>query len=273
MNIFCNSFRINYLTVILFFFIKISLAHGQKEIIKYKYYIADNISYNKALLNAITESETKSLLSEKTLFDQNVRLKWILKEKYERRTDSDSLDFWIINTWGGIRGFKPTDKNKEKVKTFRKQLLKRKLSKDSFSTISSLSKISSFNDPDNFIIYDSRVIYSLNWLILTCENQESFKQRYYPMPSGRNKKISDFDLNTILNLFHISEYTQEKSLFVSQQQAYFDFCDFVKTAAKEVFGKNAKPYELEMLLFTLADREILEELKEKIKITTTSTTS
>ncbi|MCB0703039.1 MAG: hypothetical protein R2863_08005 [Candidatus Kapaibacterium sp.] len=29
-----------------------------------------------------TESETQSLLSEKTLFDQNVRLKWILKEKY-----------------------------------------------------------------------------------------------------------------------------------------------------------------------------------------------
>ncbi|MBD3892247.1 hypothetical protein [Olleya marilimosa] len=215
-----------------------------------------------------TESETQRLLSEKTLFDQNVRLKWILKEKYENTTNSDSLDFWIINSWGGIRGFKPNDRNKEKVKTFRKQLLKRRLSKDSFSTISSLSKISSFIDPDNFVIYDSRVIYTLNWLILTCENQETFKELYFPMPSGRNKIISDFDMNTILNLFHISEYSQEYSLFISQQQAYFDYCDFVKKATIEVFGNNSKPYELEMLLFTLADKEIFEELKEKIKITT-----
>lgn len=215
-----------------------------------------------------TDSETESLLSEKTLFDQNVRLKWILKEKYEKTTDSDSLDFWIINNWGGIRGFKPNDINKEKVKTFRKQLLKRRLSKDSFSTISSLSKISSFIDPDNFVIYDSRVIYTLNWLILTCENQDFFKEKYFPMPSGRNKIISDFDMNTILNLFHISEYSQDKTLFISQQQAYFDYCAFVKKATTEVFGNGTKPYVLEMLLFTLADKEIFEELKEKIKITT-----
>ena len=215
-----------------------------------------------------TESETQSLLSEKNLFDQNVRLKWILKEKYEKTTESNSLDFWIINNWGGIRGFKPNDRNKEKVKTFRKQLLKRRLSKDSFSTISSLSKISSFIDPDNYVIYDSRVIYTLNWLILTCENQEAFNEKYFPMPSGRNKIISDFDMNTILNLFHISEYTKEQSLFISQQQAYFDYCDFVKKATTEVFGNGTKPYLLEMLLFTLADKEIFEELKEKIKITT-----
>lgn len=217
-----------------------------------------------------TESETQSLLGEKTLFEQNVRLKWIMKKKYEQTTDPDSLDFWIINNWGGIRGFKPNSRNKEKVKTFRNQLLKRKLTKDSFSTISSLSKISSFIDPDNYVIYDSRVIYTLNWLILTCENQEAFNEKYFPMPSGRNKIISDFDMKTIVNLFHIPEYTNEQPLFISQQQAYFDYCDFVKKATTEVFGGNGKPYELEMLLFILADREIFQELKEKIKITATS---
>ncbi len=219
-----------------------------------------------------SDSETESLLSEKSLFDKNVRLKWILKEKYEKTTNSDSLDFWIINKWGGIRGFKPNDRNKKKVKTFRNQLLKRRLSLDSFSTISSLSKISSFIDPNNFVIYDSRVIYTLNWLILTCENQKIFRELYFPMPSGRNKIISDFDMNTILNLYHISEYSQENSIFVNQQQAYFDYCDFVKKATIEVFGSNSKPYELEMLLFTLADKEIFEELKEKVKITTANIT-
>lgn len=230
--------------------------------------LKERFDYSFNLFDSIFISdETQQLSNEGNPFDQNVRLKWILKEKYEKVTDSTLLDFWVINNWGRIRGFKPTDQNKEKIKTFRKQLLKHSLSKYSFSTISSLSKISSFVNPDNYVIYDSRVIYTLNWLILTCENQERFKEQYYPMPNGRNRIISDFDLNTILNLSHLSEYSQGKSLFISEQQAYFDFCEFVKNTSKEIYGENAKPYELEMLLFTLADKEIFEELKEKIKIT------
>lgn len=231
--------------------------------------LKERFNYNFDISDPIFNSiETQDLLEKKNPFDQNVRLKWILNEKYKEVPNSNILDFWIINVWGGIRGFKVTDKNKEKIKTFKKQLLKRKLSKDSFSTISSLSKLSSFIDPDNFVIYDSRVIYTLNWLILTCENQETFKERYFPMPSGRNRIISDFDMNTILHLSHISEYSQGIPLSFSQQQAYFEFCDFVKTTTVEIFGNNSKPYELEMLLFTLADKEIFKELKEKTRITT-----
>jgi hypothetical protein len=218
-----------------------------------------------------TSSESKDILDIKNSFDQNVRLKWIIKEKYEKVLDSESLDFWIINTWGGIRSFKQNIRNKVKVKTFRKQILKRRLSNDLFSTISSLSKISSFINPDQFVIYDSRVIYTLNWLILTCENKEGFNVRYFPMPNGRNKILLDFDMNTILNLIHISEYSNGQSVFISKQHAYFDFCDFVKSATKEVYGESAKPYELEMLLFTLADKEIFEEMKETLKITTVIT--
>lgn len=139
---------------------------------------------------------------------------------------------------------------------------------DCFSTISSLSKISSFFDPENFVIYDSRVIYTLNWLILTCENQNGFKEKYFPMPSGRNKIIADFDMNTIVNISHISEYVENMKLYVTQQNAYFEFCDFIKTNTKLIYGEDSKPYELEMLLFTLADKEIFNELKEQIKITT-----
>jgi hypothetical protein len=40
----------------------------------------------------------------------------------------------------------------------------------------------------------------------------------------------------------------------------------VKTTVKRVYGKNVHPYQLEMLLFLLADKEIFEEIK-KIKIT------
>jgi hypothetical protein len=228
--------------------------------------------FNFNISNKIFSSiETEQLSTDKNPYDQNVRLKWILSEKYKTNTEQNFIDFWIINNWGGIRGFKPNERNIEKVKRFKKQLDKRKLSLDCFSTISSLSKISSFIDPENFVIYDSRVIYTLNWLILTCENQNGFKEKYFPMPSGRNKIIADFDMNTIVNISHISEYVDNTELYITQQKAYFEFCDFIKTNTKLIYGENSKPYQLEMLLFTLADKEIFKDLKERIKITTSNT--
>ncbi|NJM78703.1 MAG: hypothetical protein HC854_02030 [Flavobacterium sp.] len=223
---------------------------------------------NDKIFNSI---ETEQLLNDKNPFNQNVKLKWILSEKYKTNTEQNYIDFWIVNNWGGIRGFKLNERNIKKVKRFKKQLEKQKLSLDCFSTISSLSKISSFIDPENFVIYDSRVIYTLNWLILTCENQNGFKEKYFPMPSGRNKIITDFDMNTIVNAFHISEYIENTELYVSQQIAYFKFCEFIKTNTEFIYGKGSKPYELEMLLFTLADNEIFKDLKKRIKITTSNT--
>jgi len=237
---------------------------------KYKSQIdlTNRFDYNFNILDTIFDSsETEILSNQKNPFDQNVRLKWILRDKYTKTSNSTKLDFWIINDWGGIRGFKSNERNIEKIKKFKKQLDKQRLSLDSFSTISSLSKLSSFIDPDNFVIYDSRVIYTLNWLILTCENQEGLNEMYFPMPSGRNRIISDFDMNTIVNITHISQYSKNESFYITPQKAYFNFCDFIKSASKEIYGENSKPYELEMLLFTLADQEIFKDLKERIKIT------
>lgn len=215
-----------------------------------------------------TKQEREELCSLKSQYEKNVRLKWQLSEKYKLNPNSTILDFWIINTWGGIRSFKATDKNKKKIKTFKKQLEKQRLSKDSFSTISSLSKISSFMFPEEFVIYDSRVIYALNWLILTCENNFKLKEKYYPMPNGRNKILTDFDMNTILNLSHTKEYENATSIFISQQEAYFRYCDFIKSSTNEVFDRESQPYELEMLLFTIADKEIFHEIKEKSNLST-----
>jgi hypothetical protein len=218
-----------------------------------------------------SSAETKRLKTHKNPYEQNIELKWILSEKYNSNFEQSFIDFWIINVWGGIRGFKPNKKNIEKVKSFKKQIENGKLSLDCFSTISSLSKISSFLKPDKFVIYDSRVIYTLNWLILTCENQNGFKEKYFPMPSGRNRIISNFDMKTIINISHISEYIDNTELYISNQNAYFEFCDFIKINSELIFGKNSKPYELEMLLFTLADKEIFKDLIERLRITTCNT--
>ncbi|MBI9071381.1 MAG: hypothetical protein JEY94_07265 [Melioribacteraceae bacterium] len=224
-----------------------------------------SFDFSDKIFNSV---ETKRLKTHQNPFEQNVELKWILNKKYKSNSEQSFIDFWIINVWGGIRGFKPTEKNIDKIFRFKKQLEKGRLSLDCFSTISSLSKISSFLHPEKFVIYNSRVIYTLNWLILTCENQNGLTEKYYPMPSGRNRIIADFDMNTIVNVSHISEYIDKVELFVSQQQAYLNFCNFIRKATKEIYGINAKPYELEMLLFTLADKEIFKDLKDRIKITT-----
>ena len=55
--------------------------------------------------------ERERLFFKKSPFYQNIQLKEILKEKYEKTSNTTPLDFWIINEWGGIRGFKANEKN------------------------------------------------------------------------------------------------------------------------------------------------------------------
>lgn len=210
-----------------------------------------------------SEIEKNELDNASNTFKRNIKLKELIKVKANGSYDLTDLNFWIVNNWGGIRTFKRNDKNEEKIKKFSTQLSISKLTKDTFNTISSLSKISSFIDPDNYVIYDSRVIYAINWIIMTSRHGDI---RYFPMPTGRNKKILDFDINTIIHLKHLDKY-QNGQLFYNHQIAYFEFCNLIKILSKAVFDdQTIKPYYLEMLLFTIADNEIFNELKSHTKI-------
>lgn len=213
--------------------------------------------------SSFSDTEKNELNNEPNTFKRNIKLKELIEVKANGSYDLTDLNFWIVNDWGGIRTFKRNDKNEKKIKTFSTQLSKSQLSKDTFETISSLSKISSFIDPDNYVIYDSRVIYAINWIIMT-SNQTDIK--YFPMPTGRNKKIMDFDINTIIHLTHFDSY-QNGQLFYDYKVAYFEFCNLIKDLSKTVFeDQTIKPYYLEMLLFTIADNEIFNELTTQTKI-------
>jgi len=144
--------------------------------------------------NIFSEIEIKNLSKAKNIYESNVMLKNIIEKKYKNIINTEKVDFWIINEWWWIKSFKMNQYNIDKIRKFKIQLWKNKLSKDSFNTISSLSKIASFLRPKDFVIYDSRVIYTLNRLILKYENRESLTYKYYPIPNGRNKIISDFDI-------------------------------------------------------------------------------
>lgn len=212
-------------------------------------------------------NEIKELKAINNLYQRNVKLKWLIHDKYKKNSATKITEYWIIKEWGRIKSFKENSRNSSKIDEFKAQLDKRELDSDTFGTISSLSKIASFMDLDEFVIYDSRVIYTLNWVILTKENNEAFNTKYFPMPNGRKKIIKDFDINPIINISHVDLYDAEKPLFISYKSAYFEFCDFIKKASLEIFGEGSKPYQLEMLLFTLADKKIPDEIKRSIKIT------
>jgi len=204
----------------------------------------------------------EKLSNTDSAFKKNVILKDLLKYQYQKDIDNTRLDFWIINSWGGIYGFKPTERNITKVSKFKQELKLKKLSKDNFETISSLSKIASFLDPEKYFIYDARVAYSLNWLILKYENRDIINHKYFPMPNSRNKSLINFDIQTILNIAHAKEPNDFSDLYLKPQEAYHAYCNLISRTAEQIYSGTKSAYLIEMLLFIIADQEILAEVKE-----------
>jgi len=182
-----------------------------------------------------------------------------LKENFNKVLQNDlNLEnhYWIIQEWGGIKSLKQNDRNDEKINKFKKQLPTGKLTKEIFSLISSFSKLASFIKPNEYAIYDSRAIYSLNWLLFNFTDETEL----YPQPSGRNPKLSQYDLSTIFNL------TKKDITYKSHKTAYFEYCELLKFLSKEVYDED-KPYKIEMLLFLIAPTKIIECIEKKTTIT------
>ena len=181
-----------------------------------------------------------------------------LKEHLNKVLENDlnlKNHYWIIREWGGIKSLKQNDRNDEKINKFKKQLSAGKLTKEIFSLISSFSKLASFINPNKYAIYDSRAIYSLNWLLFNFTNE----QELYPQPSGRNPKLAQYDLPTIIRL------SKKGNTYKSHKTAYFEYCKLLKYLSKEVFNDD-KPYKIEMLLFIIAPTKIIECIEKKTKL-------
>ena len=109
-------------------------------------------------------SAVADLLPKSSAFQKNVALKNCLRRHL--RCNDYSIEYWIIQTWGGIRRFKKNKINDQRIAELYDRLDKGSLSRDLFGCISSLSKVASFFNPSEYTIYDSRAIFSLNWLLL-----------------------------------------------------------------------------------------------------------
>ena len=196
-----------------------------------------------------------SALQEGSPFEKNIALKNSLKSHLT--SSGYPIEYWIIQTWGGIQGFKQNGKNDYRIRELYQQLGKKSFPNQLFDVISSLSKVASFYDPNQYSIYDSRAVFSLNWLLL----KSGATQNFFHMPSGRNSKIAKYDMETIIRL----KCGDKPGLFVENREAYFEYCHLLKTLSPSVWDDSERkimPFYLEMLLFVLGPEEIVEDIEK-----------
>jgi hypothetical protein len=192
--------------------------------------------------------------SLKSPYERNV----YLKENYAPLlSDLNNFKacFWIIQRWGGIRSFKDTHGNREKIALLRDQLSSRKMTQNVFSVISSLSKLAAFQNPDLYAIYDSRAIAALNWLLFCSEDTP----RLFPQPPGRNSVLLECDPNTLMRLSG-KEFTVR-----SHKSAFFEYCELLRSLCETALN-GAKLYQLEMMLFVAAPSWIVTDIRARTKV-------
>lgn len=201
--------------------------------------------------------------------EKNLALKTMLAEYLKSCKNKRDVYFWIINNWGGIRTFKKEESNLKRIEDFLKKLEKSK-NDEVINSISSLSKVSSFVNPQEYFIYDSRAIFSLNWLL----KKSGESKRFYCQPKQKgnatrrdgSKRIACYDLLKIIR-------DEFKSAVVPTEvtiQDYLDYCNLIKDIYLDVFTEDKEkevkqPYKLEMLLFWIAPKEILDEVDAEYK--------
>jgi hypothetical protein len=215
-------------------------------------------------INALTPNERE--LKLKKLVGQK------LNETLKSNTDLfNKLCLWVIKDWGHIRTASDID-TINLVNDFLNQ------DKPNFYRIASSSKVGSYLYPDKNVIYDSRVAYSLNWIILS----ENAGHHYFPIPESRNSKMSAFDLNVLIRLKNISVYRtadikqldqrcfikdSDKRIFINKKDAYSELNNLVKQINRKLWQgdieKEQNLYFTEMLLFSIADREVFMEITTK----------
>lgn len=223
-------------------------------------------------LETLTENQVQEI-NLLTNYEKELQLKKIVGRKLNDTLKSNTelfekLCLWVIKDWGGITTAKDND-TLILIKGFLNQ------EKPSFIRIASSSKVGAYMFPEKNIIYDSRVAYALNWIILS----ENAGQQYFPIPEGRNSKMSAFDLNVLIRLKNISNYqitdinhldnrlfiqNSDKKIFINKKDAYFELNNLVKQISKNLWNgeknKEENLYFTEMLLFSIADREVFRDI-------------
>ena len=216
-------------------------------------------------------------LNNRTPFEKEIVLKKAINKKLIETYKNDKFLFdnlclWIIKDWGGIKTAKDSG-TLELIEEF----LNAK--NHSFKRIASSSKVGSYMYPEKYIIYDSRVAYSLNWIILA----ENAGDKFFPIPEGRNSKMTAFDMNVLIRLINVDKYKpseindldkrqyvkrSDKLTFIPEKESYEVLNNLIKEVSLKLWDKEKAKmlYYTEMLLFSIADREIFKDISERVEL-------
>ncbi len=236
-----------------------------------------NANISKIVGYGVLSEDERMKLDSLLPFDKEIVLKNRINQRLHEAYKTDigffhKLCLWVIKDWGGIT----TSKDDDTI-----QLVMDFLNTDShpFKRIASASKVGSYMYPEKYIIYDSRVAYSLNWVLLAEGAGESF----FPIPDGRNSKMMALDMNVLIRLFNIENYqpddikkldnrlyikNKDKGLYIPESESYQILNELIKEVNQKLWDsdKADKLYYTEMLLFSIADREVFKDVTSRIKI-------
>ena len=201
-------------------------------------------------------------------FHGQLELKRLVGELLQGSFTNWEVDEWIVHKWGGIPAFDVSKHNR--ITEFRDHLANGRLLPIEFQRISSLSKIASFVSRDKYFIYDSRVAFSLDGLLLKMwQGNPNLPIQFFPLPSaqgGRDKMMR----RMICQLCPDANY-------LSKEETYIEYNNLILDLSKEKEIKNdLPPCWIEMLLFVLGKTNgvtegwfdfsrIKEEVKTRIK--------
>lgn len=224
----------------------------------------------------------KSIAAEVNKGSGTLEKSLLLRQKLKELPFDLDLSKWIVEVWGGITG-----KDDESLKSCIEKADKQDFD---FNRIASWSKHVAFKNPEQYAIYDARVIYSLNWLLL-----KAGSKRYFPAPSGRNSVMELLDYRILLLIKHyevsgVEKHLNEdidarkkspgrksyvanklnKELFIESKNAFTEYCNLLLKIKRELYQDDPLGMGLtkvEMMLFSLADKDIaLEVLRDFSKV-------
>lgn len=175
---------------------------------------------------------------ETASFKNQIELRKHLKDIITEITEENRKDVfdWIVKTWGGVKRGDNTEYARIVKESSKEELLLNisKAGKRSkkVKKVASWSKILSFLYPDEYCIYDSRVTFTLDYLLGRYE---------FTIPLGRNTTIEKY----------ISKPT-EPTL-----DEYLEYCDLIKQLHPLVWPEKSvkEIYYTEMLIFSLLSDE------------------
>lgn len=252
-----------------------------------KYKTDDNLSKIYKWPLPVLPNELTNLFSDSdslNAYEKTIRLRKWFGEHLENINEGNRKIFfqWIVKNWGGIK----TGKNDNLMKAALQAITNHRQNFDKFDFlgISSWSKVLAFQYPKTRAIYDVRVIYTLNWLLL----QAGYSERFFPSPLGRNSLINFFSYEKIifkkvLGIAKIKSAFREelekklssdksikskminslgKEVYIDQRYAYQAYCSLLVDISSQLFGEkdDLGVTKVEMILFSIADFDIVGEV-------------